>query len=169
MVVTTSEQIDSLIKKLRQDFLTQSASDSNTELKFHDGEIFSWNHATNTICYDSTQENAPVYLLHEFCHLLLKHKNYEREIELIAMERDAWEKTVEIAERYNIIVPKDTIEDAMNSYRDWLHARSVCPKCQATGLQFEKLAYRCLACQNEWFVNEAKTCALRRYNKIPRA
>jgi DnaJ-class molecular chaperone len=52
----------------------------------------------------------------------------------------------------------------MNSYRDWLHARSTCPVCQATGMETKKSIYTCPACRHQWRVNEARICSLRRYH-----
>lgn len=80
------------------------------------------------------------------------------------MERDAWQYAKDtLGQTYDQAILDDTVEDALDSYRDWLHARSTCPACQATGIQTKKEEYKCLACRTKWRVNEARICALRRY------
>jgi hypothetical protein len=79
------------------------------------------------------------------------------------MERDAWDKANEIAEIYHLEINDEIVQSTLDTYRDWLHERSNCPVCQASGIQIEKYAYRCIACNHKWRVNEARICALRRY------
>jgi lipopolysaccharide biosynthesis regulator YciM len=79
------------------------------------------------------------------------------------MERQAWDYTVKLAPTHDISVPDDIVQSTLDSYRDWIHERSTCPNCQATGIQTDKFMYSCPACSHEWKVNEARTCALRRY------
>jgi hypothetical protein len=85
-------------------------------------------------------------------------------MELIKMERDAWEYArSELSQAYSTGIDEETIEMAMDSYRDWLHARSACTICSSTGIQVAVSTYRCLACGTSWKANEARLCALRRY------
>jgi len=79
------------------------------------------------------------------------------------MERQAWDYTIKLAPKYNVAISDDMVQLTLDSYRDWLHARSTCPNCKATGVQTEKYTYVCPACSRKWQVNEARTCALRRY------
>lgn len=102
-------------------------------------------------------------LLHELGHALLNHKNFVQDIELLQMERAAWDQAEQLARRYHVKIDRDEIEDAMDSYRDWLHRRSLCPKCGQTGLQSrDSLEYRCLNCSTHWTANDARSCELRR-------
>ena len=80
------------------------------------------------------------------------------------MERAAWDKAVLIALDFGQTIDTNTVESTLDSYRDWLHARSTCPNCQATGLQIKKQTYSCPACRHTWRVNEARICALRRFS-----
>lgn len=115
------------------------------------------------VFYDQTAVDH-ASLLHELAHAILDHKTYARDIELIELERDAWTHAqATLAPTYNIAIGTNQIEDALDTYRDWLHARSTCPNCQATGVQTERNAYKCLACLSKWRVNDARICALRRY------
>jgi hypothetical protein len=124
---------------------------------------FLWSFDKQTIYY-SDIPNGYVYLFHELAHALLGHNNYNRDIRLLAMERDAWNKSIEIANVYDIKINDDIVQSNLDTYRDWLHNRSICPKCQANGMQINKSVYKCLVCNHKWHVNEAKMRALRRYN-----
>ena len=135
------------------------------QFSFGQGDDFLWSSSNNTIYYDSNTENAAIFLLHELSHALLEHSNYDRDIQLVIMERQAWDYTVKLAPKYNITVSDDMVQLTLDSYRDWMHKRSTCPKCRAIGSQTDKYVYKCPACNNEWRVNEARTCALRRYKK----
>jgi len=133
------------------------------QFSFKLGTNFLWSPSDNTIYYDKSIDYRPVFLLHELAHALLGHNSYDRDIQLITMERQAWDYTKELAPPYGIIIPDDIIQSNLDSYRDWIHDRSTCPNCKATGIQTEKFVYSCPACSHQWRVNEARTCALRRY------
>jgi len=51
------------------------------------------------------------------------------------MEAAAWEKALELAKTYGITLDQEVSEKHLNTYRDWMHARSTCPKCEATGIR----------------------------------
>jgi len=122
-----------------------------------------WSHAEHTIYYTCDNEDFS-FLFHELSHALLDHTDYQRDIELIVIERQAWAKAKRISTNYDVEINDDFIQSNLDTYRDWLHTRSTCPQCTSTGLQTEKNTYKCLSCNHEWRVNEAKTCALRRYS-----
>ena len=154
------EKITSLVKSLKSSAASESHLRSLTLKK---GELFSWNHTACAITYNPKVKNAEAYLLHEFGHALLKHKEYAQDIELLKMERAAWDKAVELADRFNVKIEEDLIESALDTYRDWLHSRTTCPACSATGIEINKQQYECVACHTAWHVNEARDCSLRRY------
>jgi hypothetical protein cdiviTM7_01560 len=107
-----------------------------------------------------------VQLLHEIAHAKLGHRNYQYDIQLIEMERAAWEYAVDtLAPKYDLTLSMDddNIQDSLDSYRDWLHKRSLCPHCSAVGLQTTSSSYKCINCHSEWRVNQAKSCQLKRY------
>lgn len=144
----------SLASKLQSDFPAFIFTASNT---------FHWSPGDGKIHYDHSSDDT-ASLLHELAHAILGHTEYRKDIELIEMERDAWaHATTSLAARYRIQINDDTVQDALDTYRDWLHARSTCPQCKATGVQTKKDQYKCIACMAEWRVNEARVCALRRY------
>lgn len=117
----------------------------------------------------STPECA---LLHELAHALLGHTGYDLDIDLLKMERAAWDYARrELAPVYGVTINADDAEDALDTYRDWLHNRSLCPDCHVSGMQLtganpiNRSSYRCLACARSWTANEAKHSALRRYRQ----
>jgi len=145
----------SLLPKLEKDY---------PQLLFSPGNRFAWSPDVKTVFYDQSDSGNVGLLLHELAHGLLKHHDYSKDIELVAMESEAWDKAVEIAPSYGIDITDETIQDTLDTYREWLHARSSCPKCDATGYQSGKSEYTCVACSHVWRVNEARICALRRYS-----
>ena len=151
MVATTMPSIPLLLAKLQDDFSSITFVSQNT---------FSWNPTTGTVTYF---DEGPVYrLLHEVGHATLGHRHYRRDIDLLGMERDAWQAALQLATRYHIRLNVADIEDDLDSYRNWLHARSTCPSCQANGIQITSNRYRCIECETVWKVNEARYCQLRR-------
>lgn len=144
----------SLIKKLQEDYPV---------LLFEPSSNFRWLPSQKIIFYDDASHDS-ASLLHELSHALLEHNSYSRDIHLIKMESAAWEyaKTI-LAPKYQIIISNDIIQESLDTYRDWLHARSTCPRCRAIGIQRSMNQYSCLACGALWRVNNARDCALRRY------
>lgn len=130
---------------------------------FTASDEFRWSPQDKTIFYDHTSDDT-ASLLHELSHALLDHTEYTKDIELIEMERDAWEyATSTLARKYNVTIGGDVVQNSLDTYRDWLHARSTCPQCKATGVQTKKNQYKCVMCGTKWRVNDARVCALRRY------
>mgnify|MGYP000847227813 FL=1 len=134
--------------------------------RYQEAPTFSWSPTTHTITYQAEADAG--HLLHELAHAILEHHTYQRDITLIDMERQAWEyAAATLAPRYGIslTMDDDIVQDALDSYRHWLHARSTCPDCSAVGIEIRKQHYRCLHCNSEWRVNDARNCQLRRRRK----
>lgn len=147
--------INSLLNRLRGDY---------PEFSFEPTEEFWWSTKKQTIYFDPKAMHSDAFCLHELSHGLLNHKGYEYDIDLIKLERDAWEYAKStLAPTYNITIDEEIIQDNLNTYRTWLHTRSTCPECETTGLQTNEQYYRCLGCGHTWRANEARICALRRY------
>lgn len=143
-------KIENLIKKLRHDF---------PDIDFKKSDVAHWSPRENTVFYEDNSEN----LLHELGHAVLKHADFTQDIELLHIERDAWEQARVLAETYGLDIDDDTIENALDNYREWIHKRSLCPKCAQTGIQSRKnLVYRCINCDAQWQANDARTCGLKR-------
>jgi len=87
----------SLLERISEDF---------ADLTFENGQHFEWQPDSRTVVYDIDDPYFDAHLLHEVSHAILNHTKYDRDIDLIAMERDAWQLAkVEMAERYGVRVP----------------------------------------------------------------
>ncbi len=145
-----------LLNKLKKDF---------PAIQFKSGDDFLWSPSERTLYYGPLDiKDSAALLLHELSHGLLGHNDYRHDITLVAMERSAWNRALELASEYGFTISEQMIEDHLDTYRDWLHARSTCPNCSANGHQVKQSTYHCLACGHKWRVNEARICALRRYD-----
>jgi hypothetical protein len=154
------EKISSTLEKLKNSpRVTGSAP-----IIFSASDDFHWDHETQTVYYNPSEPDAAPLLLHETGHALLQHASYPDDISLLAMERDAWTEAEKLADDLGMAIDSDLVEETLDTYRDWLHARSTCPHCQATGVQESEKLYSCLACHHKWTVNEARICALRRHD-----
>jgi hypothetical protein len=145
----------SLLPRLSKDF---------AQVAFTDSERFAWSPEEKTVFYNEADENAAELLLHELSHGLLGHHDYQKDVELLAMETAAWEKALELAKKYEVNIDDEVSGKHLDTYRDWMHARSTCPHCEATGYQTKKDTYSCVACGGSWRVNEARLCGLKRYS-----
>ena len=155
MDATTMPSMQSIVRSAREHY---------PHFSFEEAPQFSWSPDKKTVFYNEAEGNAPYLFLHELSHALLGHRTYSRDVELLAMEVDAWEKAKTLKELADISIPEEVIEDHLDTYRDWLHARSTCPACSSNGYQIERARYECPACRHTWHVNEARLCALRRYS-----
>lgn len=155
MDATIMQSTKSTINKLVKDY---------PQFTFVSAEEFWWSADRQTIYYNPQSEHAKEFTLHELSHALLGHKGYRVDIDLIKLERDAWDYAKNtLAPQQDYVIDEDIIQDNLDTYREWLHSRSKCPDCSSTGLQYTSNSYRCLACRHTWRVNEARLCALRRY------
>lgn len=127
--------------------------------EFTSSEAPHWNMAEHTIYYNTDDATT----LHELGHALLGHHSYGQDIELIQMERAAWNKACELAPKYGIEISADDVEAALDSYRDWLYRRSLCPTCGQCGIQSaENYCYTCPNCHTTWRASSGKNKRLRR-------
>lgn len=146
----------SLINKLQKDF---------SQFSFIESDVSHWSHTKNTVFYNADDPHNDWVVLHELAHACLNHSDYRRDVELLAMERDAWHYAVTtLAPRYDITIDPDFIEDQLDTYRDWLHSKSTCPQCTLNGVETSKHRYQCLSCQHTWRTNEGKQVQIRRYH-----
>ena len=155
MAAITTRSTRSLQHKLRQDY---------PAISFKKADTFYWSASEHAVFFNPAAPQWQSFLLHELAHGLLEHTRYHRDIQLLALERDAWAHAAhQLAPQYDTFISDELIQTNLDTYRDWLHSRSTCPRCQATGVQSESTRYTCLACHAAWRVNEARTCALRRH------
>ena len=134
-------------------------------IHFVSDTMFRWDPEANTVTYpkDSPQNEQFYYsLFHEIGHAELMHNNFTSDLELLKMERSAWDKASTVANTFGIEIASDHVETCMNTYRDWLYARSLCPNCKQCGIQTAKTQYSCAFCGGHWKVNVSRLCRVTR-------
>lgn len=142
--------MEQLLGSLRRDF---------PQLNIKKGDTFCWSPADQTVYYATTSNRSDTWtLLHEASHGILQHTTYRSDFELIRLELDAWEKAKQLASQYGVKISDDHIEDCLDTYRDWLHKRSLCPTCDMKSLQSDPNTYTCLNCDASWRVSTNRLC-----------
>lgn len=87
-------------------------------------------------------------LLHEVSHALCEHKTFVTAVERVKKEAEAWDKAKELAVKYAVSYDENDIESELDTYRDWLHQKSRCPRCGLTRFQTPDSQYHCPKCEN---------------------
>lgn len=150
------------------DALLSQLKDLYPELTFTAGKGFVWSPETSEIFYGQNRkgDKARWALLHETGHALLGHKSYQADYELIRLEVAAWEKAKELATQVDLKINEDHIQDCLDTYRDWLYKRSICPECSTKSLQQDDYThYRCFNCHTTWRVTPSRFCRAYRRSK----
>lgn len=127
-----------LLQRLKADF---------PEFRFVDGSKFAFR-PPKTIVLGPPEPFSELLTLHEVSHAILKHKTFRMDVERLRMESEAWEKSRELASKYDIEVNEDLIQDELDTYRDWLHNKSKCKSCGLTRYQTPDGIYHCPRCEN---------------------
>jgi len=153
-MASTSKPIsfNKILVRLKQDY---------PSLTFAEGRAFYWSPANQHVMYKSNAKGqiAVFSLLHEVGHAILGHTQYRLDFELIQLEAAAWEQAKTIAPRYGVTIDEDHLQDCLDSYRDWLYRRSICPECSTKALQQDdQPRYRCHNCHAVWDVTPSRFC-----------
>lgn len=130
--------MDTLIKKIRQDY---------PDYRFIGGKKFMFRYP-RTIIIGPIEPHANLLLLHELGHAILGHRDYETNIKRMKMEVDAWEEARRLSEIYGVEFDENVMQDELDSYRDWLHKKSRCPKCGLTRFETPDGQYHCPRCES---------------------
>jgi hypothetical protein len=154
---------------MRSDILVNSLKTDFPWVKFIEDSICKWSPDTGSVHYRPLKDRKDTWaLLHELSHAILGHFSFDRDIELIGKEVEAWQHARDkLAPLYKLAIPDENIDSELETYREWLHSRSSCPVCELNGIQTETDTYRCLNCRTSWRVNDARRCELRRYTIKP--
>lgn len=151
VISLSSKAMKNLVKQLEVHY---------PDISFQESETFLWNPKQKSVYYDpeETSEHARWSLLHELAHGLLKHADYETDMELLLMEATAWEYAIELQKKHDPQNPinNEHIQNCLDTYRDWLHSRSICPECDQVGLQEDKHRYKCINCLQTWHVSSKR-------------
>jgi hypothetical protein len=131
------------------------------DIKFRVSDSYCWSPSEQSIHYirsHNYQTRDAWPLLHEAGHAVLKHQNYASDIELVILEADAWSKAKELGQKLGLVIDENHIQDCIDTYRDWLHQRSTCPRCGVVSLQTSPCQYDCHNCTCTWTVSAARFC-----------
>jgi NADH pyrophosphatase NudC (nudix superfamily) len=138
-------------------------------LQFKASATFSWSPETSEIMYKQAadQDDEAIWaLLHETGHALLQHASYTADYELVRLEVAAWEQAKIVAAELNLEIDENHIQDCLDTYRDWLDKRSICPTCLTKSIQQDNYRhYQCFNCHTVWRVSASRFCRAYRSTK----
>lgn len=143
-----------LVDTLKRDF---------PNIGFVSSDRFQWSPEEKTIYFVEDSENGEWSLLHEGGHMLCGHMNYSNDLGLLRMEVEAWERAQELAVKYGRKIDQEHIDKCLDTYRDWIYKRSICPECSQAGIETTTCNYRCINCRHKWKVSSERFC--RTYRK----
>lgn len=130
-------------------------------IRYTAGDLFYWSPLSGEVFYPRhlVDLSAAWSLLHETAHAILCHTTYRTDFELIRLEVAAWEKAKTLGQELGLAIDDDHVQDCLDTYRDWLCARSTCPRCSNRALQQADLRhYRCFNCHAKWKVTPSRFC-----------
>ncbi len=130
---------------MTQGFIIDRLEMDYPDLRFVAGEKFAFR-PPRTIVYEQGAANFDLLTLHEVGHALCGHKTFKMNIRRLKMEVEAWEKARELAKSYGVPFDDDVVQDELDTYRNWLHQKSRCPKCGLTRFETPEGEYRCPQC-----------------------
>lgn len=128
------------------------------DFKFRQGKREHWSARTRTVIYNSKQDEGQLKfgILHELAHGILEHNNYSSDLELLKLEAEAWNLAAKLGKKYGVKITDEHIQKCLDTYRDWLHKRSRCPKCGMHIVQQDAGTYKCFNCQTVWSVTHQR-------------
>jgi hypothetical protein len=136
-------QKTSFIKALQAEF---------SQFSFRPGPRFKWKYP-KSIFFEQNEaipfEYFALQTLHELGHALSGHKDYKTDVERLKLESEAWQRAkreISAHKNWQIEYNEDFAENALDSYRDWLHQKSKCKKCGLTCFQTADGIYHCPKC-----------------------
>lgn len=127
-------------------FLAKIKSDYK-EFRFVSGKRFSFR-PPQTIVVGPEEDGDCLLLLHELGHAISSHRDFDTGARRLKMEREAWDKAQELCSLYGVEYDAELVETELDTYRDWLHKKSRCPKCGLTRFQSPDGVYHCPKCEN---------------------
>lgn len=127
----------------------ESLKKTYPDFTFRPGRKFLFRPKTS-IYYLEANNNFRLLLLHELAHALLGHFSYKKSLERLKIERDAWEKTRELCKTHSVPFDEDLAEAELNTYRDWVHQKTLCKVCGSTCLEVSSESLFCPFCQKEY-------------------
>jgi hypothetical protein len=129
---------DGLLESIKKDF---------PEIVFKSGRKFLFR-PPRTIVLGPPEADELLILLHELGHALSGHSSFDMDVERLKMEREAWDKARELADKYGVDFDEAVAERELDTYRDWLDHKSRCPRCGLVCYQTKDGNYHCPRCEN---------------------
>ena len=99
-----------------------------------------------TIIVGPDEPDSSLLVLHELGHALNGDFSFNTEVERLKIEVAAWEKARELAARYSVEFDEEVMQRELDTYRDFLHQKSRCPKCGLTRFQTVDGVFHCPRC-----------------------
>jgi hypothetical protein len=132
-------------------------------IEFVKSDHFKWDPDAKQVHYKELSAKSDIFsLYHEAGHAILGHTNYRFDFELLKMEVLAWSQAKKLAKEQGFDISQENIEKCIDSYRDWLHERSKCRKCDQSGLEKTTRVYSCFNCGFVWKVTPERFCRVYR-------
>ena len=143
-----SAKPSALLQQLQADF---------PDFTFKSGPKFAF-HPPHTIILaenpSETLAKTALLTLHELGHAVSGHQDYQTHVERLKIEREAWDAAKKLFQKYQNqgLIPSDTpwdenfIEEQLDTYRNWLHTKSLCKTCGLTRFQTPDGTYHCPRC-----------------------
>ena len=135
----------SLLSEKNLAFLS-AVKESYPDFTFRPGHKFLFR-PPKSIRYLESDENFRMLLLHELAHALLHHFSFDRSLERLQIERDAWAKTRELCTLHSVPFDEELAEAELNTYRDWVHQKTLCKHCGLSCLEVSSESLYCPFCQ----------------------
>lgn len=117
------------------------------QFRFIEGVKFAFR-PPKTIVIGPEEPHAELLLLHELGHALSGHRAFNTDIRRLRMEVEAWEVARDLAETYGVKFDEEVMESELDTYRNWLHQKSRCPKCGLTRFETPDGQYHCPRCES---------------------
>lgn len=153
-------------QKVSMEKLIRKIQKEHPGLTFTPGHSHCWSPEQGRISYEKQEKKHSIEsLLHELGHARLGHKGYTSDMDLLQKEVEAWQEAMSLAQNYNVDFDQNHMQDCLDTYRDWVYKRSMCPQCLGTGLQMNELHYRCTNCGHSWRVTASRFCRPYRRSK----
>ena len=149
-----------------QSTLLERVQDEYSDLNFERGDNFLYDAADEIIYYNDDlleQNEGEIALLHEIAHAQLGHFHYHTDLELFALETQAWHATKTLCTKHSVTISEDYLHNCLETYAVWLNQRATCPLCNNFSTQENELTYRCFICHARW---QVKTDVQARIRKI---
>ena len=141
-----SRAIQNGYSKQQIDFFLRIVDDY-PQFRFIFGKKFAFR-PPRTIVIGPFQSNAELLMLHELGHAVSSHIDFNTDARRLKMEVEAWEKAKNLALKYQMDFDDELMECELDTYRNWLHQKSRCPKCGLTRFQTPDSRYHCPRCEN---------------------